>query len=374
MQKRGKRENSGQKKKKKWPIWAWVVSGFFLAIVLIFVLAIIFGSPDDTNDGNIPELETTYLPSIMSGVYNQYPNLNLQLLEYNLTNKGDKPITVTFVSEIQDYTSQAKDILVLQPHESTVFSQHPLLKPSVQINEITNANLYFKVAVGNTSVDEETIPIKLYSKDTMIWGFEEDEEFIDTSYLIGAWVTPHIEEIDQLIRISAEYHPDRVMTGYQCSDCETDEDWQTYTDLQVGAIYTALKEQYDIIYINTPIAYSSHEEASQRVKLPKETIDLASANCIEGAVLFSSALESAGINPYIVLLPGHAFVCWDISPDGKIIDCLEATMIQNYDFFDAEKEGLKEYKAETDSGNFEDGTSQLISIKELRDEDIVPMS
>ncbi len=360
--------------KKKLPIWVWVISGFVLAIVLIFILAIIFGSKD-SGDNNDVQLRTTYLSSIMSGVYNQYPNLNLSLLEYNLTNYGNKPRTVTFVSEIQDYTSQAKGTIVLQPGESTIFLQHPLLKPSVQIDEITNANLYFKVIAGNETLDEKTIPIKLYSKDTMIWGVAEDNNtFIDTSFLIGAWVTPHIKEIDQLIRISAEYHPDRTITGYQCSNCQSETDWQIYTDTQVQAIYNALQQEYNIIYINTPISYSSKGEFSQRVKLPKESIDLASANCIDGAVLFASALESAGINPKIILIPGHAFVCWDVSPQLDVVDCLEATMIQNYNFIDAENKGLQEYKDQLDSGNFENGTSRYISIKALRDYGIVPMS
>jgi hypothetical protein len=362
--------------KKKLPIWVWLILGFFLAIVLIIVLAIIFGSNSNGDYGeNSIELGTTYyLSSIMSGVYNQYSDLDLYLLTYNVTNNGNKPVSVTFVSEIQDYTSQSKDTLVLQPDESKIYSQHPFLKPTVQIDEITNANLYFKIAAGNTTLDEETIPIKLYSKDTMIWGFVEDNVFVDTSYLIGAWVTPHVKEIDQLIRISAEYHPDRTITGYQCSDCETESDWQTYTDLQVQAIYNALQQEYYIVYINTPIAYSSNQEASQRVKLPKESIELASANCIDGTVLFASALESAGINPKIILIPGHAFVCWDLSPDLNVVDCLETTMIQNYDFIDAENEGLEEYSEELDSGNFESGVSQYISINALREYGIVPMS
>jgi hypothetical protein len=363
-----------KEEKRRLPIWVWVIFGFVFAIVLIIVLAIVFSS-NSNNDGGLPELGTTYyLSSVMSGVYNQYPNLDLHLLTYNLTNNGDNSISVTFVSEIQDYTSQSRDTIVLQPHETKIYTQHPLLKPSVQIDEITNANLYFKIASGNTTLDEETIPIKLYSKDTMVWGFEEDNTFVDTSYLIGAWVTPHVKEIDQLIRISAEYHPDRTITGYQCHDCNSESDWQTYTDLQVQAIYTALQQEYNIVYINTPIAYSSNKEASQRVKLPKESIDLASANCIDGAVLFASALESSGINPKIILIPGHAFVCWDISPDLNVVDCLEATMIQDYDFISAENEGLNEYKDELASGNFENKTSQYISIRELRDYGITPMS
>lgn len=362
-----------KEEKKKWPTWAWVVSGFVFAIIMIFVLAAIFGS--DGNDNGGLELGTTYyLPSIMSGVYNQYPDLNLHLLTYNLENNGNKPVSVTFVSEIQDYTSQSKDTIVIQPYDSEIYTQHPLLKPSVQIDEITNANLYFKITASNATLDEETIPIKLYSKDTMIWGFVENNTFVDTSYLIGAWVTPHIKEIDQLIRISAEYHPDRTITGYQCHDCETESDWQTYTDLQVQAIYFALQQEYNIVYINTPISYSSKKEASQRVKLPKESMDLASANCIDGTVLFASALESAGINPKVILIPGHAFVCWVFSPDLKVVDCLETTMIQNYDFISAENEGLAEYKDELASGNFNNGTSRYISIKELRDYGITPMS
>ena len=320
-------------------------------------------------------LEVVYLGSIMSGVYNQYPDLNTSLLTYTVTNDEDKPVKLTFVSEILDYTSQSRDMYILEPHETYEIVQNPMLKPGINVREMVNANIYYKVTDSKGEIlDEETLPTKLYAKDTMIWATWDGESWVDTSPLIGAWVTPHDPEIDKLIRMSAEYHPDHSMEGYQCSDCVTDDDWNYYTHLQVKAIYDALQDQYKITYINAPIAYSSEDLAPQRVKLPKDSITLASANCIDGTVLFASALESVGINSHVILLPDHAFVCWDACRKCELVDCLETTMIGSRTFDDAEAYGVDEYNEAYDQGSFEDGDAISLSVHDLRAIGIMPMS
>lgn len=319
-------------------------------------------------------LKTYYMNNIMSGVYNQYSNLNMSLLRYEFINKGKKPVKLKFITEIQDYTQQSTDIITIEPFSAKTIKQSPLLKPSIEIKEIQNANLHYQVIdiADNKIVDEKTIPIKLYAKDTMIWSVNSDGQLIDTSYLIGAWVTPHITEIDKIIRIAAEYHPEHTMEGYQCTYCQTDQDWADYTRPQVKAIYNTLKNRYKITYINAPISFSSNIESSQRVKLPKDAINLASANCIDGTVLFASALETVGINPKIIVIPSHAFLCWDVNENGKMVDCLETTMVSTSSYEEANNRGLDEYKEER--ANFEDGTSKIISIKELRNLGLKPMS
>ena len=320
-------------------------------------------------------LSTVYASSVMSGVYNQYSDLNISLVTFNVTNNEDSSVSLTFISEIQDYSSESKSTEIIPAHTTKIITQNPLIKPGIDIKEMVTANLYFKVVSSTGSIiDEKTVPIKLYAKDTMVWAAVENGELVDTSVLIAAWVTPHEKEIDELIRLSAENHPTKSIEGYQCSDCKTDDDWAKYTSLQVQAIYDTLKNNYKITYINAPIAYSGKEESSQRVKLPKEAINLASANCIDGTVLFASALESVGINPKLVITPGHAFLCWDVNEKGEMVDCLETTMIGNSDYIDANNKGLDEYREEVNNGNFNNGTSKVISIALLREVGIHSMN
>lgn len=328
---------------------------------------------------NLPvSISMSNLNKIMSGLYNQYQSaLDTSLISYEFTNEGGDPVSLTIISEIQDYTSQAKDTVMVPPHDKKALKQHPLLKPNIQVNELITANLHYKIYVTDdeTKVYEKTEPVKLYAKDTMIWGmFDNLCNFIDTSNFIGAWVTPNVKEIDELLRIAAEHHPNKQIEGYQCSDCKTDEEYATYAAQQVKSIYDALKEDYKITYINAPISFTAKTEASQKVKLPADAINLASANCIDGSVLFASAIEKIGMNAYIMIIPGHAFVCWDIKEGSNTVNCLETTMINSATFEEAEEQAVAEYNEEVTSGNIDSGASKLLSVKKIREAGIMPMS
>jgi len=314
-----------------------------------------------------------YSSSVMSGIYNQYSDSENSLLDpiltYEIENLENFSITLNFVSEIQGYSLVSTDKIKIPANANYTLNQNPSLNPGLNLQELTNANLHYKIELSGDVLQEETLPIKLYAKDTMIWGYYLDGEFVDMSYWIAAWVTPHATEIDELISKSAKYHPDNAISGYLCDYCESEAEWQDYTNAQVKAIYTALKNDYKITYINAPIAYASNQESPQRVKLPKDSIRLSSANCIDGTVLFASALESIGISPYIELVPGHAFLCYDLNPTRTSYDCLETTMIGSYSFEEAEEEGV--YEA---NEYFNDPQTQFISVSDERTYGVMPIN
>jgi hypothetical protein len=73
---------------------------------------------------------------------------------------------------------------------------------------------------------------------------------------------------------------------------------------------------------------------SQNVKFPVESLATASANCIDGTLVFASALESMGMRPGIVVVPGHAFVALlaDQNADPCIVSNwvpMETTMVSS---------------------------------------------
>jgi len=314
-----------------------------------------------------------YSSSVMSGIYNQYSDSENSLLDpiitYEIENLENFSITLNFVSEIQGYSLVSTDKIKIPANSTYTLNQNPSLNPGLNLQELTNANLHYKIELSGDVLQEETLPIKLYAKDTMIWGYYLDGKFVDMSYWIAAWVTPHATEIDELISKSAKYHPDNAISGYLCDYCESEAEWQEYTNAQVKAIYNALKNDYKITYINAPIAYASNQESPQRVKLPKDSIRLSSANCIDGTVLFASALESIGMSPYIEIVPGHAFLCYDLNPTRTSYDCLETTMIGSYSFEEAEEEGV--YEA---NEYFNNPETQFISVSDERAYGVMPIS
>jgi len=118
---------------------------------------------------------------------------------------------------------------------------------------------------------------------------------------------------------------------------------------QTKAIYESLKYDYSIAYVNSPISYPG---GSQRIRFPADALTLGSANCIDGTVLFASALENIALEPIIVLVPGHAFVGWK-RWTGANNNCefLETTMIGNSSYETAYSAGMDAFSEHQTAGD-----------------------
>jgi hypothetical protein len=184
----------------------------------------------------------------------------------------------------------------------------------------------------------------------------------DLTDYYGAWVTPHTEPVLALLRRAAELCGDGMMAGYQ-EDTEG-------VKRQVRALFQALHEA-GIRYVNTVLDYGAAEgAATQRTRLPRESLACKSANCIDGAVLMASLLEAASLHAALVFVPGHAFVGWqtgDHSPDWCY---LETTMIQGGDFEAACQSGQLQYD---EAKKHYESRLRLYRLPELRARGIYPM-
>jgi len=352
-----------------------------LIVVVLVILSFaagctdsILGSSMSPGSGGGMDVEVTTMDTVLTSTYLQMANLDVTFIDFEITNPTDNPVTVVVESEILGYTEKSINTVVVPARINSTVGQTPPLRLGAVPREMTPAALHYRVAYANGNViDEQTVPVKIYARDTMVWAVYDGDELYDMTPFIAAWVTPHAEGIDTLIRRAADYHPDRSMSGYQCGSTCTEDDWEGYTNAQVEAIYTALKNDYQITYINSGIAYGKSSENPQRVRLPAESLASGSANCIDGAVLYAAALESIELNPHLIITPDHAFVCYEVVPGTDTIACLETTMTGSAPFSDAIAAGLQEYNEEIANGNFASGESKDLSIASLREEGILPM-
>ena len=320
-------------------------------------------------------VDVSAMDTVLPSTYLQLNDLKMNYIEFNIINPTDTPRTVTVESEIPGFTEKAINTVDVPAHRNITVGQAPSLRTSAIPAEMTSATLHYKVALADgTRIDEQTYPVKIYAKDTMIWAVSDGDEWNDMTPFIGAWVTPHAAGIDPLVRKAAEYHPEKSIYGYQCGDTCTDAMWQEYTNQQVGAIFTALKKDYQLQYVNSGFAFGKTNENAQRVRLPAESLTSRSANCIDGTVLYASALESIGITPHIIILPTHAFVCYETKQDSpESLTCLETTMTASATFEEAVQYANQEYTTEINNGNFKSGNSQDLSLANLRKLGITPM-
>ncbi|ABR56579.1 hypothetical protein Maeo_1001 [Methanococcus aeolicus Nankai-3] len=338
----------------------------------------IFKNTNNNNQLAELDLNTIYYTPYPLAFYNVFYELGEPDITYNITNNGKNPIIIRLTSEYQGYSNKAITTEIIMPNETDEINQTiPLIKDRIkQIKTKTKFNLHYIIEYNDNgewkTYDEQTEMIDIYPMDTMVWAIKDSEgNEVPIYEYVTVFITPKDDAIMELLGIAKEYHPERSLAGYQYSGDDL-EGWREYTDLQVKAIYDALKYGYGVSYVNTPTAYG--KDTVQKVKLPKETLATSSGNCIDGAVLFASAIEALGMHPYIIVIPGHAFVAWDVDGSGNYIEALETTMVGNYDFEDALNRGNKELLENWDALTDDDPwNGQLINVKEGRELGILPM-
>lgn len=245
----------------------------------------------------------------------------------------------------------------------------PLLFPerARMVTEVQRATLHLQVEDLDTKKAEchDTFSLVLLARTS---GFNTSRdpatgEQKDLTHYYGAWVTPHAEAVQERIRRAAALHPDRMLAG--CVQPGADSVRQ-----QVAALYQSLRE-CEIAYINAVTSFGATKgTVTQRARLPRESLTLKSANCIDGPVLFASLLQGASLSPALLILPGHVFVGWESDQDVGDWQFLETTLIGTRDFDDSCRVGQRQYD---EYRKHDEGLYQLHRVAELRERFIWPM-
>jgi hypothetical protein len=245
---------------------------------------------------------------------------------------------------VERYAPPAVETVELKPLEEHTFDLLPIFdrEHTRQVTEITQATLTLLVEDLGGEVEpggaerrgavelHRSIPIWLLARTCAPFAVRDPATgtWRDMTPYFGAFVTPNAPEVMHFARLAAERHPQRMLAGYQGSP--------DTVGLQVKAIFDALQADAGITYVNSVIAFSPDEGSStQRVRLPRESLEDKQANCIDGTVLFASLLEAVSLSPAIVIVPGHAFVAWETWEGNDDWRYVETTMINNHTFEEA---------------------------------------
>jgi hypothetical protein len=185
----------------------------------------------------------------------------------------------------------------------------------------------------------------------------------DLSHYYGAWVTPHLDVVQERIRWAASVHPSGTLTGYLRAGTEN-------VRKQVAVLYQSLRD-WGLAYVNAVADYGAPPgTVTQRARLPRESLAYKSANCVDGTLLFASLLEGASLSPALLLLPGHALVGWESDEGSGDWSFIETTMIGTHDFEAACASGQKQYEQ---AQEFYPDSIRLHRLADLRTRGIWPM-
>jgi hypothetical protein len=178
----------------------------------------------------------------------------------------------------------------------------PVFLPRLYENhEIAAATAVIKVTDSmNRPLHIETVPVRLRSVDDMYWG----RDFRYAPF-IASWVTPHDPRVESILSRAKEFMPGRRLPGYE--EWKSPNQQRLMTREEARAIYRALQES-GVSYVKSSLTFGRNTDVSERVRMPGESLHERSANCIDGVVMYASLFENLGMDPVVVLVPGHAYV------------------------------------------------------------------
>ena len=121
--------------------------------------------------------------------------------------------------------------------------------------------------------------------------------------LLAAFSTPNNPHVDRLLAEAAE----RLLTSGEVNLDGYKSKNRTNVWSQVSAIYSAIASR-GIQYSVPPAGFAS---SGQKIRLADRILTGGVATCLDFALLLTSCLEQAGLNPLIFLNDGHAWIgCW----------------------------------------------------------------
>ena len=226
--------------------------------------------------------------------------------------------------------------------------------------EITAATVHVSVTdlAGHTAY-ESTVPVRLRSSEDMYWG-----SHFKYAPFIASWVTPHAAEVESVLARAKNYTPDHRLPGYENWKSASEQEEETY--IEARAIFTALKRM-GLSYVKSSSTLGDHRNVSERVRMPRISLDESSANCIDAVVMYASLFENLGMEPTVVIVPGHAYVGVRVAEGSPRFLFLDAALTGRSTFDAAVLSG------KTGMAKYGPASVTQINIEQARSAGIYPM-
>ena len=337
-----------------------------------------------------PELKVRLLTSIVPTAFcHNLSAKDFPLIQCTIDNTAQtsKSAQIYVKASIEGFSDEAVSSVTVPKSEVAQVALLPTLQLAacMTLNEIRPATLRITIRQFGSGTEllllDQTYHINLHAYDTALLAIRTPEgQVVDLTDHLCAFVTPHVPEIEGLLRKAAEYQLHRRVLGYQGAS-HMGEARSLVRD-HVRGIYQVLRDDAGLAYVNSPLNFGKQRgQITQRVRLPAASLyeNRGRANCIDGTVLYASLLELANLEPMIAIVPGHSFVGWRIWRGVDRYDFLETTMTGTEEFETALEAGNHQYTQARDHGYFErelfdpKGFARLIDVAACRAQHIYPL-
>lgn len=246
----------------------------------------------------------------------------------SVANTSSRPVLQIITAQVRGWSGEFRQTIVVPPHQTRTLRLEPELLPEAyQNNEIRQAVLTVEAEDAATGhVFAQQRPVFLHSASDLYWG----RKFANAQ-LLARWITPHDQEVLQLVARAESLIPGGRLRGYNMVPGVK---LETQVRAQAAAMFAALKQSH-ISYVSSIYTFGNFPGETERIRLPRETLQLSNANCIDVSVAFASAMENIGLQPVIVIVPGHAFTGVRLAPGAQNILYLDLTVLPGGSFTQA---------------------------------------
>ncbi len=272
-------------------------------------------------------------PNILyTGLYVNQPTL--LTLRYRSSAPQTLHITVGIPGFAQDQTLEVQAAAAFQQ----VAFKPPVLGGNVldSLVSVDQRQAEIRLSVqGSAGACTVTSPVLLKSRLWMRW--TDPATGADESEYLAGWVTPSDPSISALIYSAETFAGKSAFTGYLSKS-------QQEVVNEVDALFDTLQSVYHVHYATDAVAYGSDD--AQRIQLPRDVLQSSSrvAMCVETTAILASAIERLGMRPYIMIVPGHAFLGVALGSDqGAPISYWETSDLNGSNGAQANIEGTGEY-------------------------------
>ncbi len=262
-------------------------------------------------------------PALSAGSASDY----WPLAVFSILNTADRPVMQTISAEVPGWSRRWEQTVIIGARETRNLRLNPELLPAVYRNdEIQRATLEVRVInPGAGLAYAQARPVYLHGASDLYWG----KQFANAQY-IARWVTPHDLAVLRLVAKATRWSPHGRLPGYNTRQKSTDA-VAPQVRQQANAVFQALKASR-LSYVSSIFTFGNLTGEAQRIRLPKETLGLSTANCIDVSVVFASAMENLGMAPVLIIVPGHAFAGVRLAPQSPDILYVDLTVLPNGSF------------------------------------------
>lgn len=196
---------------------------------------------------------------------------------------------------------------------------------------------------------------------------KEGRDITNLKFLFAAYVNENHPQVQEILKEALACHTVPQFDGYLSENPDKVLD-------QIFSIWNALQRR-GIKYSNVAATTPGDTVFSQTVRFLDQSINDHQANCVDGSVLMASVLQKIGIKSYLVIVPQHCFLAFDLVPDNTSLPMgLETTMLGNNDITEVKKLGYlprqelsKEYKDSYKTFNqaLESGSADILKYSRI---------